>query len=136
MRVTSGKSRVRESRMPGSVRARPNGRATRPRPWPANALRILTRQLHGGFAIEFACVKNLSATISMSDEKATAPPPNLIQPELLMNRTYSEEHVIDELAKSHSLFVIVTAASLANIIWFSIQAWLRLCKIVGRQAAE
>jgi hypothetical protein len=32
MRVTSGKSRVRESRMPGSVRAKPNGRATRPRP--------------------------------------------------------------------------------------------------------
>jgi hypothetical protein len=31
-RVTSGKSRVRESRMPGSVRAKPNGRATRPRP--------------------------------------------------------------------------------------------------------
>ena len=30
MRVTSGKSRVRESRMPGSVRAKPNGRATRP----------------------------------------------------------------------------------------------------------
>src|SRR5207237_643782 len=32
MRVTSGKSRVRESRLPGSVRAKPNGRATRPRP--------------------------------------------------------------------------------------------------------
>ena len=32
MRVTSGKSRVRESRMSGSVRAKPNGRATRPRP--------------------------------------------------------------------------------------------------------
>jgi RNA-directed DNA polymerase len=32
MRVTSGKSRVRESRLPGSVRAEPNGRATRPRP--------------------------------------------------------------------------------------------------------
>src|SRR5215217_6915881 len=31
MRVTSGKSRVRESRLPGSVRAEPNGRATRPR---------------------------------------------------------------------------------------------------------
>ena len=31
MRLTSGKSRVRESRMPGSVRAKPNGRATRPR---------------------------------------------------------------------------------------------------------
>ena len=31
MRVTSGKSRVRESRLPGSVRAKPNGRATRPR---------------------------------------------------------------------------------------------------------
>ncbi|HAC45272.1 MAG TPA: hypothetical protein DCF65_04305 [Chloroflexi bacterium] len=30
MRVTSGKSRVRESRLPGSVRAKPNGRATRP----------------------------------------------------------------------------------------------------------
>jgi hypothetical protein len=30
MRVTSGKSRVRESRPPGSVRAKPNGRATRP----------------------------------------------------------------------------------------------------------
>jgi hypothetical protein len=30
-RVTSGKSRVRESRLPGSVRAKPNGRATRPR---------------------------------------------------------------------------------------------------------
>jgi len=30
MRVTSGKSRVRESRLPGSVRAEPNGRATRP----------------------------------------------------------------------------------------------------------
>jgi len=29
MRVTSGKSRVREIRMPGSVRAKPNGRATR-----------------------------------------------------------------------------------------------------------
>ena len=32
MRVTSRKSRVRESRPPGSVRAKPNGRATRPRP--------------------------------------------------------------------------------------------------------
>ena len=32
MRVTSGKSRVRESRLPGSVRAKPNGRATRPPP--------------------------------------------------------------------------------------------------------
>ena len=32
MRVTSGKSRVRESRLPGSVRAEPNGRATRPAP--------------------------------------------------------------------------------------------------------
>src|SRR5271165_6394705 len=31
-RVTSGKSRVRESRLPGSVRAKPNGLATRPRP--------------------------------------------------------------------------------------------------------
>ncbi|OZB39248.1 MAG: hypothetical protein B7X48_09895 [Acidiphilium sp. 34-60-192] len=31
-RVTSGKSRVRESRPPGSVRAKLNGRATRPRP--------------------------------------------------------------------------------------------------------
>jgi hypothetical protein len=31
MRVTSGKSRVREIRLPGSVRAKPNGRATRPR---------------------------------------------------------------------------------------------------------
>ncbi|MGY3698751.1 hypothetical protein ACVIGA_008893 [Bradyrhizobium sp. USDA 3240] len=30
-RVTLGKSRVRESRLPGSVRAKPNGRATRPR---------------------------------------------------------------------------------------------------------
>ena len=30
MRVTSGKSRVRESRLPGSARAEPNGRATRP----------------------------------------------------------------------------------------------------------
>jgi DNA invertase Pin-like site-specific DNA recombinase len=30
MRVTSEKSRVRESRLPGSVRAKPNGRATRP----------------------------------------------------------------------------------------------------------
>ena len=30
-RVTSGRSRVRESRLPGSVRAKPNGRATRPR---------------------------------------------------------------------------------------------------------
>ncbi len=30
MRVTSGKSRVRESRLPGSVRAKPNGPATRP----------------------------------------------------------------------------------------------------------
>jgi len=30
MRVTSGKSQVRESRLPGSVRAKPNGRATRP----------------------------------------------------------------------------------------------------------
>jgi hypothetical protein len=30
-RVTSRKNRVRESRMPGSVRAKPNGRATRPR---------------------------------------------------------------------------------------------------------
>ncbi len=29
-RVTLGKSRVRESRPPGSVRAKPNGRATRP----------------------------------------------------------------------------------------------------------
>ena len=34
MRVTSGKSRVRESRLPGSVRAEPNGRATRPAPAP------------------------------------------------------------------------------------------------------
>lgn len=32
MRVTSEKSSVRESRMPGSVRAKPNGRAIRPRP--------------------------------------------------------------------------------------------------------
>ncbi len=32
MRVTSRKSRVRESRLPGPVRAEPNGRATRPRP--------------------------------------------------------------------------------------------------------
>jgi ABC-type polysaccharide/polyol phosphate transport system ATPase subunit len=32
MRVTPGKSRVRESRMPGSVRAKPNGLATRPSP--------------------------------------------------------------------------------------------------------
>ena len=32
MRVTSGKSRVRESRLPGSVRAKPNGRATRTQP--------------------------------------------------------------------------------------------------------
>ena len=31
-RVTSGKSRVRENRLPGSVRAEPNGRATRPLP--------------------------------------------------------------------------------------------------------
>ena len=31
-RVTLGKSRVRESRMPGSVRAKPNGLATRPPP--------------------------------------------------------------------------------------------------------
>ena len=30
--VTSGKSRVREIRTPGSVRAKPNGIATRPRP--------------------------------------------------------------------------------------------------------
>ena len=30
--VTSDKRRVRESRLPGSVRAEPNGRATRPRP--------------------------------------------------------------------------------------------------------
>jgi hypothetical protein len=30
MRVTSEKNRVRESRLPGSVRAKPNGRATRP----------------------------------------------------------------------------------------------------------
>ncbi|QAU45897.1 hypothetical protein XH91_11375 [Bradyrhizobium guangzhouense] len=30
-RVTLGKSRVREIRPPGSVRAKPNGRATRPR---------------------------------------------------------------------------------------------------------
>ena len=38
MTVTLGKSRVRESRTPGSVRAKPNGRATRPAPrllcWP------------------------------------------------------------------------------------------------------
>jgi hypothetical protein len=34
MRVTSGKSRVWEIRPPGSVRAKPNGRATRPRPRP------------------------------------------------------------------------------------------------------
>ena len=32
MRVTSGKSRVGESRPPGSVREKPNGRATQPRP--------------------------------------------------------------------------------------------------------
>ncbi|RVN35033.1 hypothetical protein CN067_34260 [Sinorhizobium meliloti] len=31
-RVTLGKSRVREIRPPGSVRAKPNGIATRPRP--------------------------------------------------------------------------------------------------------
>ena len=31
-RVTSGRSWLRESRLPGSVRAKPNGRATRPRP--------------------------------------------------------------------------------------------------------
>ncbi|RUM05911.1 hypothetical protein EFB14_32415, partial [Rhizobium fabae] len=31
MRVTLGKSRVREIRPPGSVRAKPNGIATRPR---------------------------------------------------------------------------------------------------------
>jgi len=36
MRVTSGKSRVRESRKPGSERAEPNGRATRP-PAPGSA---------------------------------------------------------------------------------------------------
>lgn len=34
MRVTSRKSRVRESRMPGSVRAEPYCRATRPRSLP------------------------------------------------------------------------------------------------------
>jgi hypothetical protein len=32
MRVTFKKSRVQDSRMPGSVRAKPNGRATRPSP--------------------------------------------------------------------------------------------------------
>ncbi|HEX3954482.1 MAG TPA: hypothetical protein VHW90_12965, partial [Stellaceae bacterium] len=40
MRVTSGKSRVRESRLPGSVRAKPNGLATRPRPIVALARRL------------------------------------------------------------------------------------------------
>ena len=35
--VTSGRSRVRESRMPGSVRAKPNGLATRPSPSPMEA---------------------------------------------------------------------------------------------------
>ena len=48
--VTSGKSRVREIRTPGSVRAKPNGIATRPRPtitsahgWAAKAQAALTR---------------------------------------------------------------------------------------------
>ncbi len=36
MWVTPGKSRVRESRMPGSVRAKPNGLATRPAPGAAS----------------------------------------------------------------------------------------------------
>ena len=44
MRVTLGKSRVRESRLPGSVRAEPNGRATRPLTrfsvWPITISRI------------------------------------------------------------------------------------------------
>lgn len=44
MRVTSGKSRVRESRPPGSVRAKPNGRATRPRPQRGDLL-----DLYGSF---------------------------------------------------------------------------------------
>src|SRR5258708_5668719 len=35
-----GKSRVRESRPPGSVRAKPNGRATRPRSSPAKSHRF------------------------------------------------------------------------------------------------
>jgi hypothetical protein len=49
MRVTSGKSRVRESRLPGSMRAKPNGRDTRPRPRSYNALcktDVFTRQRH------------------------------------------------------------------------------------------
>jgi len=43
-RVSSGKSRVRESRMPGSVRATPNGRATRPRPKPAVGVFVSRRR--------------------------------------------------------------------------------------------
>ncbi|OKP64851.1 hypothetical protein BTE77_33935 [Ensifer adhaerens] len=37
-RVTLGKSRVREIRPPGSVRAKPNGIATRPRPSYASSM--------------------------------------------------------------------------------------------------
>ena len=33
MRVTSGKSQVREIRLPGSEMAEPNSRATQPQPW-------------------------------------------------------------------------------------------------------
>ncbi|WP_245283395.1 group II intron reverse transcriptase/maturase [Bradyrhizobium sp. WSM2793] len=40
-RVTLGKSRVRESRPPGSVRAKPNGRATRPRPTCAYSIPVI-----------------------------------------------------------------------------------------------
>jgi hypothetical protein len=39
----SGKSRVRETRMPGSVRAKPNGRATRPRPLPGTVFDLTNR---------------------------------------------------------------------------------------------
>ena len=56
MRVTSGKSRVRESRMPGSVRAEPYGRATRPRSRtrPANSSRATLCLQRGALLISVA----------------------------------------------------------------------------------
>jgi hypothetical protein len=46
-RVTLGKSRVRESRLPGSVGAKPNARATRPRP-------VLTERVSVNLAVRLS----------------------------------------------------------------------------------
>ncbi|MBK1670890.1 hypothetical protein CKO28_23015 [Rhodovibrio sodomensis] len=48
MRVTSGRSRVRESRPPGSVRAKPNGLATRPRALTISEARMVSASPCGG----------------------------------------------------------------------------------------